>query len=75
VLEPTTLRKIDRLGYDATSVVPPMLVTLILCVGEAHELVVSGVSANGLRLVAVYRVETEMLSGHPACTWEFRDYL
>jgi hypothetical protein len=75
VLESTTLGKIDRLGYDASPVVPPMLVTLILCVGKAHELVMSAVSANGLRLVAVYRIKTEMLSRHPVCTWEFRDYL
>lgn len=73
MLESTTLRKIDRLGYDAPSVVPPMLVTLVLGVGQSHELVVSAVGANGLRRVPVNRVKTEV--GAPVRPWEFRDYL
>ena len=54
-----------------------MLVTLILCVGaqSTHELVVGAVGTDWLRLVAVNRVESKMLSRHTVGTGEFRNYL
>ena len=72
-----SLGKVDWLGYHAGPVVPPMLVTLILCVGAqpAHELVVGAVGTDWLRLVAVDRVESKMLSRHPVGAGEFRNYL